>query len=413
MAELDYDYFIKPPESIEDLTGNKDALTAIRMFGKDFANGIKHKPLLLYGPSGVGKSASAHLLARELGWGVAELNASDYRGREEIEQRLMAPAASKTLFGRINLILLDEIDELASMFDKGAGSAISKLIESAKNPIIFIANDMWDQKISFLRGKTEPVRFRPLSAEEIFEVLMKASARFGLDIPKRLAEDISKKANGDARSALNDLYAVMGSDYEVGEVVGARDRKIDIFNLLDKIFFSHTMAAPLRSMVGADVDNDMLMKWIDENIPKRYVSADDMARAFGYLAEASSYYTRASREQYYTYWRYMNVLMGSGVALSKSEYPSSSKRYEFPKTIRELSATKGTRKEGIELALALQHSIHSSAKRIARNGLMMVESMVKNSIKEGMEKADAKEALVKFYHIEEDEADSIIKRAGG
>lgn len=409
---MNYDHFMKPPASMDEMAGNKDALAAVRMFGRDFANGIRRKPLLIYGPSGVGKSAAAYLLAEELGWSIAELNASDYRGKDEIEQRLTAPAASKTLFGRTNLVLLDEIDELASMFDRGASSAISKLIENSKNPIIFIANDMWDQKISFLRSRTEPIRFRPLSAEEIFEVLMKASARFGFDLPKKLAEDVSKKANGDARSALNDLYAVLGSACDVGEIVGARDRKTDIFNLLDKIFFSHTMAAPLRSMVGADVDNDMLMKWIDENIPKRYVSAGDMARAFRYLAEASSYYTRASREQYYTYWRYMNVLMGSGVALSKSEYPSSSKRYEFPRNIKELSATKGSRKEGMELSLALRRSIHSSARRIARNELLMIEAMVKGSVKSGMGKEDAKAALQKLYRISGEDADSIIKRAG-
>ena len=52
------------------------------------------------------------------------------------------------------------------------------------------------------------------------------------------------------------------------------------------------------------------------------------------------------------------------------------------------------------------------ARRIARNELLMIQAMVKDAIGSGMDKDDAKTALQKFYRIEEDDADLIIKRAG-
>ena len=144
-------------DSIDEVAGNPAAIDFVRRFGADIESGRARKPLMIYGPSGTGKTLLAHMLAKAMGWNLVEMSAADYRDGESITRLLHAAAVSRSIFGARNMILLDEIDDLAGRFDAGAASAITALIEKSRNPIVFTANDMWDQSISFLRARAEPV----------------------------------------------------------------------------------------------------------------------------------------------------------------------------------------------------------------------------------------------------------------
>ena len=394
--------------SIEELLGNEEAIQALESFSKDTEDGQSRKPLLIHGPSGIGKTAAAHLLALEHKWNVVELNASDYRDKETIERRLISASTSRTLFGKRNLIILDEIDELASGFDKGAAAAISNLINGSKSPIIFIANNMWDQNISFLRSKVEPVQFRKLSDSNVAKILSRVSKKLAIDVDKELVATIAARSNGDARSAINDLYVVMDSKRDVIEVIGMRDRKIDVFAMLDKVFYSNTVLMPLIAISNTDLSNDMLISWLDENIPKRYLYAEDMYKAFDSLSSASMFATRAVRSQYYTFWRYMNVLMSSGVALAKNHYPDSKNRYSFPSVIKELSGSKGMRKDDKTIAKKLQRYLHLSVSRIVRVEMKIVAQNIKKVMEN--DSKQAYESLMNTYQLEEKEVDYLVEK---
>jgi replication factor C large subunit len=406
---MNYDLY--SVESSEEILGNDYAVGKIREFCRDVNKGEKHAPLMIYGPSGIGKSAAVHILAKENGWNVVELNASDYRDKETVDSRLISAATSRPLMGGRNLILLDEIDEIAARFDKGAGVAIGNLISQAKNPIIFIANDMWNQSITFLRGKVNPIQFKRLMPETVHNVLLNLCKRLSLKANATSVQMISNRAKGDARSAINDMSVIIGTgkDEEMTEAIGLRDRKMDVFNVLDKIFMNHTLSAPLRAIANTDLTNDMLIKWIDENIPKRYKDSDELMAAFDSLAYASMFSTRAIRAQYYTYWRYMNVLMSGGVALAKKRYPDSIGGYAFPKVIKDLSGSKVSRNVEINIAIKLQRVFHSSIRKIVKNEMIMLSKSIAKSIREN---ADSRNEIISqlaaTYLLEEKEIDYIL-----
>ncbi len=396
-------------DSLDQVIGHEFQVSRLRNFAAAVKRGSNTMPLLIFGVPGVGKSAAAKLLAKENNWNIVELNSSDYRDTESINERLLAAATSKSLFGARNLILLDEIDELASGFDKGAAAAISNLVEKARNPIIFVANDMWDQSIAFLRGRTEPVEFKRLSADHVKRILASLSARLSLNASPEAIDMLAHRCNGDARSAINDLSAVLGSDDQEGivEVIGLRDRKTDIFNALDRIFLTSTIPSSMRAMSSSDVDADMLMKWIDENIPKRYSSNGEMADAFMSLSTASMFASRASRSQYYTYWRYMSIMMSSGVALSKRQGASLSRGYSFPQVIKELSNTKGSRAREKAIAEKLQGSLHSSVRRIIRNEMRTLAQSIRQSARKA-DKKEIEEELTARFGLDEKEAEYLM-----
>ena len=73
----------------------------------------KKKALLLHGPTGTGKTAAVHALARKLDLELVEINASDYRTADEINAKVGMALKQMSLFSKSKLILVDELDGIA------------------------------------------------------------------------------------------------------------------------------------------------------------------------------------------------------------------------------------------------------------------------------------------------------------
>ncbi len=391
------------PRRLDDIIGNRDSVAALRLFAEAVNSGHKRKPIMLFGPPGTGKSASIYALAGECGWEIVELSASEYRDSDTIDRVLMPAATSNNVFGKKNLILLDEIDELASRFDSGAASSLSKLIERSRNPIAFVANDYWDRRISFLRNAVDKIEFRRVDSPSIISLLEKVARENGIAVDMDTLTAITRRANGDVRSALNDLFAFVGGGEkeEIMHSIGQRDVKRDVFETLDRIFYSNTLAAPLGAAANCDVDKDMLMRWIEENIARRYRKAQDMQAAFESLSDATIYSSRASVSQQYGLWRYMNAMLSSGVALAKTDYPDNRERYSFPKLVIDLSRAKERKASELAIAEKLQRKVHSNVREIRGTVLPLISSMIAASQKSN--EGGAAEFLENMYGLDKKE----------
>ncbi|TMI45316.1 AAA family ATPase [Candidatus Bathyarchaeota archaeon] len=68
------------PRTTREIAGNKLALAKINQWFDSWSKGKPSKAaVLLYGPAGVGKTTVAEAIARERGWDMVEINASDKR----------------------------------------------------------------------------------------------------------------------------------------------------------------------------------------------------------------------------------------------------------------------------------------------------------------------------------------------
>src|SRR3989344_5102025 len=111
------------PKKISQIIGQDSCIEKLRENIKNFK--AKRKAAIIYGPSGCGKTIAVHALANELNLELIEVNASDTRNKEQIEQIVGNASKQRSLFFSSKIILLDEIDGLSGSQDRGGISAIA------------------------------------------------------------------------------------------------------------------------------------------------------------------------------------------------------------------------------------------------------------------------------------------------
>ena len=374
------------PQSLKEIVGNKKAVQDLRAWAEEWLSGMPEKrAVILYGPAGVGKTSSAHALARDLGWEVIELNASDQRTAGVIEKVAGSAASMNTFFGGKRLIILDEADNLHGNADRGGMRAITGIVRSTLQPIVLIANDIYGLS-STLRNLCLEIKFGSVQSRSMIPALKKVCENEGISCSLDAIQQIAESAGGDLRSAMNDLQAAASGRkmLEVEDIRTAdRDVKENIFKAMQKIFKSTNCKGALEVTRGLDESPEDLVHWIDENLPIQYAGKDgdleDIRTGFGYLSKADLYLGRVKKRQNYRMWRYANMLMVCGAAVSKTRpYPGFIK-YQQPSLWRRLGQTRSKRDLRDNLASKIgEHTFESM--RYSRHYLLELYALM---IKEG------------------------------
>ncbi len=197
-----------------------------------------------------------------------------------------------------------------------------------------------------------------------------------------MIERIAASSNGDVRGAINDLEAMAGAKPELIENLGIRSRKVEIFGVLDGILLSKSFDTAKAALENSDVELEMVLNWLEENLPKRYLSRQSLSRAYDELALASRFLEKAKRTNYYGYLRYVNVLSSSGVSLASDGNISMIKPYSFPAKVKYLSSTKDYRSLLNITATSLISILHTDKRSIISTFMPMLATMIRKGLEE-------------------------------
>jgi replication factor C small subunit len=171
----------------------------------------KNLPHLLFsGPPGVGKTAAAISIVKEIfgeTWrnNFIELNASDERGIDIIRHKVkdfarMAPLGE----AEFKVIFLDEADALTN----DAQSALRRTMERYSATTRFILSCNYSSKIiEPIQSRCAVYRFKPLSTEAVAKRIGYIAKQEGLEIAPGGMKAIEYVAGGDMRQAINALQA--------------------------------------------------------------------------------------------------------------------------------------------------------------------------------------------------------------
>ncbi|MBL7206527.1 MAG: replication factor C large subunit [Candidatus Aenigmarchaeota archaeon] len=369
------------PETTAGIVGQEKCVSEALQFLNEWKKG---KALLISGPPGIGKTLFAETYTTENNLQLVQLNASDKRTKKEIELQLSDASRQTTLFHKGKIILIDEVDGISGRSDRGAGSAILKIIKGSSFPIILIANDPYSSKLSGLKRSCKHVKFQKIRSASISKKLREIIEKENLKIKDEIIDSIAGFSNGDMRSAITDFQTAsnLGEDLES---LGFRERLKDIYDILPTIFFSQNIKAARKSIYDSDKDPDEVFQWIETNIPKVFKTAEDIACAYELLSKADIFRSRVHKQQN---WRFKGLMSDLMVGVSVGTNPQRGFiPYQYPEKIAQLGRTRFKRALRDSFYKKMVKKMHSSPKDIREN-IPYLKMIIKGRKREFLEEFD-------------------------
>jgi len=188
------------PQIISDMIGNEESRAAIMEWFAKWKKGTR--PLLLVGPPGIGKTTMAYLVAKQFGYDMIGLNASDVRSKSRINEILTPVLGNVSVLGT-PMIFVDEVDGIHGRGDYGGASALVEILKEPTVPIVLAANNDTLDKMKGIKKVVKTIEFKRIPPRllrvYLENILKKESAKLS---PGSLIKVIDK-SRGDIRSMIN------------------------------------------------------------------------------------------------------------------------------------------------------------------------------------------------------------------
>ncbi|KAH8243250.1 hypothetical protein KR032_005944, partial [Drosophila birchii] len=212
-------------------------------------DGSFYKAALLSGPPGIGKTTTATLVAKELGFDAVEFNASDTRSKRLLKDEVSTLLSNKSLSGyfsgqgqavsRKHVLIMDEVDGMAGNEDRGGMQELIALIKDSSIPIICMCNDRTHPKIRSLVNYCYDLRFQRPRLEQIKGKIMSICFKEKVKISPAKVEEIISATNNDIRQSINHialLSAKEDTSGKPGQYVASKDLKLGPWEVVRKVF---------------------------------------------------------------------------------------------------------------------------------------------------------------------------------
>lgn len=351
------------PKTLKEILGNNKEKKIIQSWVDNWKAGNPQQPLLLVGPPGIGKTTFAQAIANEFSEYI-ELNASDKRSQDVIKSTIGESSSSRSLFGdEYKLIIMDEVDGIHGTNDRGGVKAIGDIIKTSKHPLILIANDFYSKRLQSIKPKCQVIKMAKIRSPTINKMLKDIAKEEGIEYDKEALKLLSKKANGDIRSAINTFQALADASHELTvEDVENVTTKDDRSTIIDGVMATLKSKNPkhVRDALRVDEDPTLVMEYIAENVGREYTNKNELKKAYENLSNADLYFGRAQRTRNYGYWKYATDFMGIGVSASKKETYKKFTPIKAPTVFTLMGRNRGKRNLRDGIAEKMSEKMHIS-----------------------------------------------------
>ncbi len=368
------------PKNSKQLFGQQKAVEQLQHFLLNYKQ-QKYKAALLHGPIGTGKTSSIYALANEHDFEVLELNSSDLRNAANIKTFLDSALGQQSLFFKPKLVLIDEIDNISGIKDRGCIPALVKAISKSSFPVIVTANDAFNKKLKPIKKISLPIEFHKLQYRTIAHTLEWVAQQENIEYEEKAINSLARQVDGDLRAALID-FQITTTDkkftYEKTQLLSDRKRTESIINALRIIFKSSSVENALPALRDVDVNIDEIFLWMDANIPKEYQTPSSLAKAYEHLSRADVFRGRIRKRQHWRFLAYINNLLTAGISSAKDERNPEFTQYKPTMRLLRIwqSNMKNAKKK--EIAAKLAAATHTSTK-VAREQIPYLQQIFRHS----------------------------------
>ncbi|MCH7850191.1 MAG: replication factor C large subunit [Nanoarchaeota archaeon] len=369
-------------KSFEDIQGQELAVDKVRFFLRSFP---KKKAVILHGAPGTGKTSLAYAIAYETDSEILELNASDLRNKEKIAAIIGPASRQKSLFNKSKIILVDEVDGVSAIKDRGGLGELLSLLEKSAFPVIITANDIWQKKFNLLRQKSEVVGLKEVDYKIILGILNEVCEKENCAVSGDILTSISIRARGDIRAAINDLQILSKMDSpELMKEVGERNKEQSIFSALQFVFKNSKIDdAMIKVFDEVNMPLDEIFLWIEENIPLEYSGAE-LVKAYDALSLADVFRGRIQRQRYWRFMVYEYFLLGAGVASVKKYNRAGWTGYKKPSRILKIWLQNQRAMKKKTICIKYAKVCHISIKTAMKDFLLLKIILENSKIREQM-----------------------------
>jgi len=202
------------PSSLADVVGQAHLLAHGSTLRAALEGGRAHS-MILYGPPGTGKTTLARLLA-SAGAHAFEEESAVNAGRAEVRAVIERAEHRRRSRAEGTVFFLDEIHR----FNKAQQDALLPAVEEGLITLVGATTENpYFEVNAALLSRTRIYELRPLSGEEVAELLRRALARGecgGIEVDDDALQFLAGRAGGDARAALGALELASTTAAEAG-----------------------------------------------------------------------------------------------------------------------------------------------------------------------------------------------------
>lgn len=382
-----------------DFISNKKEVQKIKEFIINFKDQVK-RALIINGPTGVGKTSIVYAIGNELNLEVLELNSSDFRDEKSLKSTVGIASKQQSLFFKGKIILIDEMEGVYGVNDRGFYPTISEIIDETAFPIILTTSEIDEEKLKDIKKKSVKINFQAPSNQEQFLFLKKIVNEEKIKHQDSNLVDLINLNKGDLRSLLIDLELVTINGEIKQELLqilsGVRNKRDTIAKELNKMFSSNNLKTNLELLNNFDVDvidtaklnkspilfsnEDALFYYIEENAPK--IKENDLQYLFSLLSKAEVYKGRIIKTQYWRFLVYINNLIAGSTLLNINEAVDISLSFRSPKRNFRLWPLVSKRKTNI--LEKISNKTHTSLSRSNKEIYPYLKIIIKNNHNSGI-----------------------------
>ena len=242
------------PESLDEFVGQEHVLgegSALRLAIEE----DRVHSSILYGPPGTGKTTLARVIAASTGSAFEELSAVSATVKDVREVLARARERLGTT-GKRTILFLDEIHR----YNKAQQDALLPGVESGLLTLIGATTENPYYEVnSALISRTQVYELERLTEEELGEIVRRGAAELDVELEPGLVAFLTRRAGGDARTALNVLELAAatakteGSSVTEAHVEDAARKPPLVYDKAGDQHYDYTSAF-IKSMRGSDAD---------------------------------------------------------------------------------------------------------------------------------------------------------------
>ncbi|MFZ2070457.1 MAG: replication factor C small subunit [Halobacteriota archaeon] len=289
------------PRKLDEVAGQSHIISNIKSYV--IKKNLPH--LIFSGPAGVGKTAAAVAMARELfgeTWSenFTELNASDERGIEVVRNKIKNFARTMPIGNSaFKIIFLDEADALTD----AAQSALRRTMERYSSTCRFILSCNYSSKIiEPIQSRCSVYRFKSLSYEALKSRILYIAEKEGLKLSEDTVQALNYVSMGDMRRAINALQsaAVLNEEIKPGMIyeITATARPEEIEELIGEALAGNFFAAlaKLEALMDKGISGDEILTQMHRRVINMDIPARKKVELMDRIGEADFRITEGANE---------------------------------------------------------------------------------------------------------------------